>query len=221
MNLTLNIDGVDAKLTLNNNGILEEKYIDLNEFLTKLSFSQKINTGILPSGCKYFSGNQTDYVLIIETPKKIRNIKFAHYDDDDSKSIITDDVLFPKCLFGFKVNAKRLQKSLVYCVKNPIYKDDDSLYMFPFGNVYEDGSICWGKNDNLKVENPLQLTSLVDLFFSSPFNNDLFDLNMAGINKVQELVCFIKESCTLNNINQILRKTRSLNFKHFIERKLS
>lgn len=86
-------------------------------------------------------------------------------------------VPFPALIFHFFVSNGKLTKSLVFATKvNSMEQlgNETPLFHYPFGNVYNDGKICWG-NSVLPVINSLkQMDEYVSLFFSSGTNNDLF-----------------------------------------------
>lgn len=65
---------------------------------------------------------------------------------------------------------------------------EESVYMYPFGNLYSSGKICWGHIFRFgEFSNLTVLGEVVNMYFSSEFNNDLhlcsFDYKAVGLKK--------------------------------------
>jgi hypothetical protein len=82
-------------------------------------------------------------------------------------------VPFPEILFVVCVREKRIAESRLFACIPPIGRPHDRLYRFPFGNVYEDGRICWGNMTLPQIDEPIVLDSVVGRFFSSVFSGHL------------------------------------------------
>lgn len=76
---------------------------------------------------------------------------------------------FPEIFFHFLADSDGTVKGTKCACKM-----GDDLYHYPFGNVYEEGRICWGGNVLPKVNCLKQFDLLVELFFSATTNNDLY-----------------------------------------------
>lgn len=84
---------------------------------------------------------------------------------------------FPTLCFKFKVTKGNVNESRVFALTEDEadVSDTSKLYHYPFTNVYGDGKICWGSNQLPKVRTFKELESLVQMFLSTPNNNDLFN----------------------------------------------
>lgn len=154
-----------------NDGSKNHKTVGIDDIISNLTSSFKLSTGLLPRSTRFFSGSPNDYIIGIEEPSKIR--RFARRDEKASTTQIR--IPFPICFFIFNVKGNRVQKSNVFATRSSILKEDDQLYRFPFGNVYNDGSICWGSNKLGVINSPLSLVGVIATFYDVPFNGDLFD----------------------------------------------
>lgn len=85
-------------------------------------------------------------------------------------SFFGDELLvpFPETVFFMTSVNGRIVDSKVHA------KHGENLCHYPFGNVYDDGKICWGQN---KLPNILHLEDMKKvpaLFFGGDTNNDLY-----------------------------------------------
>jgi len=142
------------------------KTISINELIAAVSKDLEITTGILPSGTRFYSGTKKQYCIGMQVPAKVRTVKFSMMD----KSYMLP---FPELLFVFSIRDKNIIKTKLFACIPPIGRKHDMLYLFPFGNVYEDGSICWGSVNRYNVEEPAALDGMVASFFSSVFSGHL------------------------------------------------
>lgn len=53
------------------------------------------------------------------------------------------------------------------------FSPDTLIHPWPFGNVYDDGHICWGLNTNQDLVFPSTIFTMANRFFDTPFNSDL------------------------------------------------
>ena len=84
------------------------------------------------------------------------------------------DVCVPSLVFSFHVDKGRLEKTRVFVLKDDKPTGNSVLYRYPFGNVYDDGRVCWGSNvfpDILEIK---RLEMVMTLFIQSPCNSDLY-----------------------------------------------
>lgn len=94
---------------------------------------------------------------------------------------------FPDLVFHFKSGAGKVVKSHVYALKGKP-NGNAVLYHYPFGNVYEDGRICWGRNILPDVSCLKEFEQCVLLFFSADTNDDLYSRPTVELNgKKQQL----------------------------------
>ncbi len=92
-------------------------------------------------------------------------------------------VPFPELLFQFTVKSGRIKDSYVYSLVSS--KGSRKVAHFPYGNVYDDGRICWGTNILPRVENMKAIERIVDLFFGSETNDDLYTVGRNIIKREQ------------------------------------
>jgi hypothetical protein len=145
------------------------KTIAIADLLAELSRDMEITTGILPSGTKFYAGTKNAYRIGIQVPAKVRTAEFRLYD----YGLRTVTVPFPEILFVFSVNGQRIIHSKLFACIPPVGRSYDRLYRFPFGNVYENGDICWGSNTHPQVTEPIVLDAVVGRFFTSVFSGHL------------------------------------------------
>lgn len=177
LSIKINGGSDEASVVLTDkNGVKKHKIVVIDDLISQLTSSFKLSTGILPKNTRFFSGSLSNYIIGIEEPSRVRRFACKHGD------IMTTDIRvpFPTCLFAFSINGGRLNGSKVFATSgSSILKDTDPLFCFPFGNVYEDGRICWGSNRIPPANTPLAVTGIINLFYDAPFNGDLFDI--AGV----------------------------------------
>ena len=126
-----------------------------------------VRMGTLPEG--WYDGGYNDvtgtYEAIIHVPAAEQ--PFNYYE----KSYILP---FPDLVFYLKAQKGRITASKVFALADPI-KKGDRLYRYPYGNVYEDGRICWGKNKKLpEITCFKDFEKVIQLFFAAETNNDLY-----------------------------------------------
>ena len=98
---------------------------------------------------------------------------------------------FPSLLFMIGVTAGKMSVSRVYAVKE-CYRQvtaDTELFMFPYGNVYQTGKICWGGNyDVFDVDSVTDVELVIERFFSAIMNNDLYHNNTKKNVPLEQLI---------------------------------
>ena len=166
--ITIPNEGNDANVAITKeDGTIDQKTVSLNDIITNLASSYKFSTGLLPRGTRAFSGSSVTYSIVIEAAARRREI--SHED-------LREVVPFPHCIFAFYVKNNTISNTRLYCRPQPLESDSDFLYNFPFGNVYHnDGRICWGSVSLPEIRTPMNLIGVVNMFFTSGFNGDLFD----------------------------------------------
>lgn len=161
----------EARITLTGrDGIKKHKSVNIDDLISTLNANNKISTGLIPNNTKFFSGTKNEYIIGIESPRRVRRFIKANYE----KSVDLN-IPFPVCLFVFNVAGNRIKKSRLYSLRGSLNSETQSLYRFPFGNTYEDGKICWGNNSLPKINDIQNLISIIATFYDAPFNGDLFD----------------------------------------------
>lgn len=160
------------------NGEEDSKTMNLTDFVSALTDSIGktcfTELGEIPFG--YFRGsiNPCDtssfkVAVIIPQDKRI----LSYYNEDHL-------VPFPELLFLFNVKSGWVNKSYAYSLVSS--KNRKIVAHYPYGNVYDDGRICWGLNHLPRVENMKGIEHIVDLFFGSETNDHLY---AAGTNIIK------------------------------------
>ncbi len=145
------------------------KTVSVADLLLELSKDMEITTGILPSGTKFYSGTRNRYRIGIEVSAKVRTADFKLHEVGQRSMTVP----FPEMFFVFAVGDRRITDSLLFACLPPIGRSHDRLYHFPFGNVWEDGRICWGNIAHPEIAEPIALDGVVNKFFSSIFSGHL------------------------------------------------
>lgn len=179
--IRINPDNSEATVTINKDGITFQKTVSIDDLTTSLGAKQ-VNTGVLPKGTRYYAGGGTNFTICVETAPRVRNMLFDYYSKrmsalDNGKKYNPENKIipFPTCLFKFYVKGGRLSGTKVATVKQTLNTENDTVYRFPFGNTFRDGRVCWGNNVLPKISKPLDVISVMALFFDAPFNGDLLD----------------------------------------------
>lgn len=149
------------------------KRINYNDFVKIINNSQivekMLRIGKLPSG--FYDGNIDvnggGFECLIVVPEGIKPLMYY-------ESLFT--VPFPSLLFYFKVRDGRVVSSSVHAMVSENVNDKTLLYKYPFGNVDEDGTICWGKNIVNKINDLRSIEKAVSMFFGSPTNDDFWSV---------------------------------------------
>lgn len=193
MSLNISISDDEAKVELISKNKKQYKVVSLSELITKLLRNNKLSTGILPSNTKIFSGTPSSYKIVIESLGRKRRFMYR-----EKKY----NIPFPTCCFVFHVESNILRRSFLFSTAKPIVSESDFLYCFPFGNIYDDGRICWGDNTLPDIYNVLAFDEIVALFYSAPYNGDLFGRkNVRGNYTLFSLISALKnESFFPNNL---------------------
>ena len=106
-------------------------------------------------------------------PAKVRTIQFTDGADTPSTTITCT---FPACFLAMQVNNGGFVRATIMLVdvtrqaQLSIISHVPLLVPFPYGNVYDTGTICWGAADHADIHTLLDLETR---FFGSGFNTDL------------------------------------------------
>lgn len=84
------------------------------------------------------------------------------------------DVSVPSLVFCFSVTREKITETKVYVMKDEVPTDKSCLYRYPFGNVSQLGTVCWGRNNLPSVRSLKGLEEAMMLFIQSPCNSDYF-----------------------------------------------
>lgn len=152
------------------------KYTDLVGILSEsTAVSRYLNFGELPGGYLRGAvdiGNSSSFLVAIRLAPGKRILPFF-----GEEHIVP----FPELLFLFKVTNGRPLKSEVYAL---VCKEGENVIAhYPFGNVYDSGSICWGRNTLPHLDSIKDTEKLIGLFFGSDTNNDLYSVGKNVIKK--------------------------------------
>ena len=160
-------------------GTITNKYLSFDTLYKIFAHDAIFNTGILPSIVDKDSSitvkqmclkGDSKGAMIIEGINLKRNISYY--------SEIFEDIQLPNIYMGVKFDLApnfRIRNSYILASYERIY-EDGPLFLPNFPNLYNSpiGSICWGDNSLASYTNQQQLIFLIDLFFDSNFNNDLY-----------------------------------------------
>lgn len=182
-----------VQLSIGSNGIKAEfsttkgkkifKNIAMGSLAKALNNDAEFDTGFLSIYGRNYIGVKRlikigDRELIfVEASPANRDVSFG-YNSDDNRQF--NSVRFPGLLMGIVCDvsnsgAYHVKAMKLYATRNPLMSDQDRLYRYPFGNVYDDAGICWGSvNDKNKVRNVSQAASLLPAFIESQMNSDLY-----------------------------------------------
>jgi hypothetical protein len=157
-------NSADAYVSIRNGKTISKKIVSVPNLISSLAKEQRISTGLMPRGTRVYSGSGNNYIIVVEVPAGIRPINY------NTKNLI---IPHPSYLFFFKVVNSSVVDVRILALGGPITSLKNVLYRFPFGNTYGDGRICWGSVRLPKIENPINLISIISMFLDSKFNGDL------------------------------------------------
>ena len=116
------------------------------------------------------------------------NCYHCNYTDEIRETIdgycIDDEVIFqkvpvPRTLFvsvlGIQGDQYFMRKCFVKALIDPITNYSSPVFNIPFGNLFDDSSICWGDNDFDPSSNLIFVSGVLSRFFGASFNADLDD----------------------------------------------
>lgn len=215
LTIKINNESPNANLTMEDNGLIKQKSVNIDDLVAVLASNYKVSTGIVPVGTRFFSGSALQYSILVELPAKIRDMAISRLNSDGSKTIKeVIKIAYPTLLFYFSIKNREANKVRIYSLKHPIQSEKDTLYMFPFSNVYHgDAKICWGGVLLPQVKTPLGIVDIINLFLSSNFNGDLSGRNVmptkdGNINEYSDfwsVIAYLKDKTDFPN--EILKTT--------------
>jgi len=138
-----------------------------------LEFFGKFHTyslPLLPSGCKFVAVGASSTKIGIVRPETVMPITFQNYNNIQSYVIRWPSLLY---IVEYNIATKTIIKESIYVTKQPI-TPESKMYMFPFGNVFNHGGICWGSVKIPKTTYELyEVGDRLISFITSAFNCDL------------------------------------------------
>lgn len=188
--ITVKISQEGIHVEMDDEGKVIHKGLGYESLVDALVCDKIFDSGILPIfgknyiGVKQFIEHGDTTILLLESSASLRNVEYV-----SSDRVLIKDVPYPGLIMGVicrKEESKyKIIDTKIYATRNPIFSEHDSLYRFPFGNVYTNGSICWGGVGLSKIRSIKQACNLLNLFISSAMNNDLTSGNLK--NKLENL----------------------------------
>lgn len=146
----------------------------IDQFIGLLQTSCTVNNyqrvGKLPHGLLDFAIGDVPgtFKAILKVPAGIRSLQYH------SEPFM---VPFPETVFLLTSVSGRLVFSQVFASEN------GNVYHYPFGNVYPDGKICWGRNSLPEIRSLLDMQKIPILFYGSDTNDDLYTAGRSVIKR--------------------------------------
>lgn len=155
--------------------VKEERLVTIDSLMKAFGSSIIKETEMVPLGRMpfgYFDGAirmeqgkfSAEVVAVLPASKQIVTYEKTKY-----------DICMPSLVFSFKVQEERLAETKVFTIKDDIPKEKSRLYRYPFGNVFDSGSVCWGNNCIPRIKDLKGLEMIMTLFIQSPCNDDLYN----------------------------------------------
>lgn len=140
------------------------EYDDLTEMFSR----NFIETPILPAGTIYYAKKDGSEVILFQDSPKIRQVLQSSY--GTSRHTIPT----PNTIFGLGFRNSVLTTSLVGTTVMPAFSLETTLKDYPFGNIYNDGRVCWGSAEIGHIDSIVQVNDVISEFYNASFNGDLF-----------------------------------------------
>ena len=138
------------------------------------------------TGLMYAS--QDTFRIAFDVPAAVRPFVFIN----GSSEVRFDRMPFPRCAFVFDIQKGTLKDSFCCAVNQK-----NERCVFPFPNVHDSCSICWGENRIGQIDSISKVTSCIRLFFESGFNTHLYygyqNVNIADDPSIEELLRRLKD----------------------------
>lgn len=113
---------------------------------------------------------------------------------------VPKQVIFPDLLFLFQVRGGKVSASFCFALKSMDQEEIgpmSRLCHYPFGNVYDNGKICWGNTLLPNLDSMKDTESLIQAFFDAETNNDLYQ------NRIMEHPEFKEQSGLLEALKEM------------------
>jgi len=178
----------------------------------------------LPANCVSLSAVGDEYVFkIIHKCERLKisvEVNRSYEDDDGNEQTETEmhNYNLPCHNLFFSIAATKHGDNYIVNTKDTLlsmfigeFTPTATLYDFPYGNVYDDGHICWGAIGigALRFKD-YELGAVASMFLSSEFNNDLTSLIADGRDDVYEVYDDFdgKESLDVSYLNVTSRTVK-------------
>lgn len=181
MDIKVVIDEKNIKVSYKERGKVVSKNVAPEDFIAAIQEDMVLRTGIISRGVREYLVSGPTTVITLETPPRTRKIVYQKRNINVEHKY---NIPFPGLVFIFKIVSNKLNNAWVYATKEPLLRKSVELFLFPYGNVYGDGRICWGDESFLAADTytATNVSSIVTRFIQAPFNDDLDD-NLFKANK--------------------------------------
>lgn len=173
------------------NGLTKSKNILIDDLMSALSNSLKIKEDFIPMGP--LPDNLIDMKIASLKPLTAKIYLFF---PEGRKRLIYEttryEVVLPNILMEIDVSKDIVKDVFIHClekemnlkkIRSDLFFQKITYYKYPFGNVREDGHICFGSNTMPKIEQVGQVCSIANLFFDAPGNSDYYTANRTNLNE--------------------------------------
>lgn len=135
--------------------------------LTNAMYEETVGVilGKVPYGYYNACVNGTGFSVIVSVPAKVAPFQYF-----DSVYLIP----FPRLIFYFSFEDGAMQSACCFAAKDEELSKDTKLFHYPFSNVYNNGKICFGRNQIPKCKTLSDVDDVVRLFYAAPSNADLW-----------------------------------------------
>lgn len=167
-------------IELHNGAVLSNYNYTHEQFIHALlgSFdSVSVITPLLPRGTILYSKSKLGkHFCFVEVAAQLRKILY--------NTAEFEDIPFPKLIVGVELFEKEkgkfnVQEVYVGSLKEGPIEEDMEVYYYPFSNVYPTFQVCWGNNIMPSLDSLVHIRSIVEMFFNSPNNDDLYGTNLS------------------------------------------
>lgn len=143
------------------------RYVSLPDMVEAFR-GQAMSSPVLPEGTLQYWRGHGYQIVTIYRPAHTRKMYF--YEDEYTLPI-------PGTVFAFRLDSHdggtpSMTESAVFTVAGRWEGPKTQLCGYPYGNVYDEHTICWGDLEFEEVQLH-QLTGVPDMFLGSPYNDDL------------------------------------------------
>ena len=133
---------------------------------------------IFPNGMRFHGRISGRVIVAFEDPELIRRINYRVGLSGGTSENVVWNCRLPMAMTIIEfveTNSKRLQFRRFYqfALKSPFFGLETPLFMWPFTNVYDDGSCCLGGINIPEYPSITETVSAVNLFHQGTYNNDM------------------------------------------------
>lgn len=170
------------------------KSITIDSLASAFVSEYGLRSPLLPFGTRFYANKGERHTLLLEFPEMVRNIKYVN---GAPKTIYEGPMATPWGCFYLEMIDKgghfEYTSFKIFALEKPLLSLQDRAYHWPMSNVFQDGGICWGYDQNQEVMKPkslMQASQLIDYFFSGNFNTDVHP----RINKYSRWEDYLREN---------------------------